>query len=219
MPVTTPISSNTPVSTLGQAATLNQNFDTFLKLLTTQLQYQDPLSPLDTNQFTQQLVQFSGVEQSIKTNQNLETLIASVKSSNLSNAATYLGRTVTANSDALNITQGSGGTWQYKLGATADATTLSIVNNRGAKVYETSGALLQGAHSFVWDGKDSTGRPVASGTYHLQVASTTGAGTDIESTVSISGRVDSLETSGGTNRLIVANTPIDFSAIQRIDAN
>jgi flagellar basal-body rod modification protein FlgD len=213
------ISSATPVSTLGQATTLNQNFDTFLKLLTTQLQYQDPLSPLDTNQFTQQLVQFSGVEQSIKANQNLETLIASVKSNNLSNAATYLGRTVTANTSALNITQGTGGTWQYKLGAGAAETTLSIVNARGTKVFETTGDVSQGTHAFVWDGKDASGRAVPSGTYRLQVASTTGAGTDIDTSVSITGRVDSLETSGGVNQLIVANTPIDFAAIQRIDAN
>jgi flagellar basal-body rod modification protein FlgD len=213
------VSSTTPVTTLGQATTLNQNFDTFLKLLTTQLQYQDPLDPLDTNQFTQQLVQFSGVEQSIKANQNLETLIASVQSSNLSNAATYLGRTVTANSDALNMTQGSGGTWHYSNGATAADTTLSIVNARGVKVFETTGDVQQGNHTFQWDGKDSSGRAVPSGTYRLQVASSTGAGTDIDTTISISGRVDSLETSNGVNRLIVANTPIDFSAIQRIDAN
>jgi flagellar basal-body rod modification protein FlgD len=177
------------------------------------------LSPLDTNQFTQQLVQFSGVEQAIKTNSNLETLIASVKSSNLSNAATYLGKTITANSDALNITQGTGGTWHYSLGATAADTKLSIVNRFGQKIFETSGDLDQGAHSFVWDGKDNAGRAVPSGTYHLQVTSTTGAGTDIGTAISIRGRADSLETSGGVNRLIVANTPIDFADIQRIDAN
>src|SRR5262249_10208809 len=58
------------------ASQLAGNFDEFLKLLTTQLQHQDPLSPLDPNQFTQELVQFSSVEQQIQTNTSLSTLIS-----------------------------------------------------------------------------------------------------------------------------------------------
>jgi flagellar basal-body rod modification protein FlgD len=216
---TTAISSTTPVATLSQSATLNQNFDTFLRLLTTQLQYQDPLDPLDTNQFTQQLVQFSQVEQSIKTNSNLETLIASVQSSNLSSAATYLGRTVTADADTLNITTGNGGTWNYDLSATAAETKLSIFNARGIKVFETNGALQAGNHQFAWDGTDSAGRAVPSGSYTLRLTSTTSAGTEVDTSVSIQGRVDSLESVNGVNRLLVANTPIELGKILRINAN
>ncbi len=213
------ISSATPVSTLSQSTSLNQNFDTFLKLLTTQLQYQDPLDPLDTNQFTQQLVQFSGVEQSIKTNTNLEKLIASVQSSNLSSAATYLGRTVTADTDTLNITNGGGGTWQYDLGATAADATISIYNARGTKIFETTAETSAGSHQFIWDGKDSAGRAVASGNYRLAITGTTSAGTDVGTKVAIQGRVDSLESQDGINRLIVANTAIDQSKILRVNAN
>lgn len=219
MPTTNAISSTTPVSTLSQSTSLNQNFDSFLRLLTTQLQYQDPLSPLDTNQFTQQLVQFSGVEQSIKTNTNLETLIASVKSSNLSNAATYLGRTVTADTDTLTVQSGGGGTWEYDLVATAANTKISIFNARGVKVYEADGDVRSGPHQFIWDGKDSAGSPVAAGEYRLAVTSTTSGGSDVKTQIGIQGRADSLESSNGINRLIIANTAIDFSKIRRITAN
>src|ERR1044071_1210572 len=77
--------------------TLASNFDTFLSLLTTQLKNQDPMSPMDSNQFTQQLVQFSQVEQQINSNKNLESLIALTKSQTTTAAVSYLGKTPTLN--------------------------------------------------------------------------------------------------------------------------
>src|SRR6185503_3409362 len=73
--------------------TLSSNYDMFLKLLTAQLQNQDPLSPMDSNQFTQQLVMYSQVEQQLTTNDNLSSLIALQKSAAGANAVSYLGRT------------------------------------------------------------------------------------------------------------------------------
>ena len=79
----TPTSSN-PTATNSTDPALKQlsgNFSTFLNLLTTQLKNQDPTSPMDTNQFTQQLVMYSQVEQQIQSNSNLKTLIAQGQSS------------------------------------------------------------------------------------------------------------------------------------------
>ena len=78
--MTTPVgsaSSAPPATTAPDAAQqqLSGNFSTFLTLLTTQLQNQDPMNPMDSNQFTQQLVEFSQVEQQINTNDNLKTII------------------------------------------------------------------------------------------------------------------------------------------------
>src|ERR1051326_9398368 len=91
--------SQTAASTGGSAAdaqkTLSSNFDTFLTLLTTQLKNQDPLQPMDSNQFTQQLVQFSQVEQQINSNKNLESLISLTKSQTTTAAVSYLGKTLT----------------------------------------------------------------------------------------------------------------------------
>ena len=108
---TTPLpkSSNSPGgSTLGATTdqTIAGNFQTFLTLLTTQLQNQNPLDPLDTNQFTQQLVQFAGVEQQLKTNDSLATLVSLQQTMQATQALQFVGKTaivdgnVTAMSDA-----------------------------------------------------------------------------------------------------------------------
>src|SRR6201992_1328356 len=76
-------------------AQLSGNFNTFLTLLTTQLKNQDPTSPMDSNQFTQQLVEFSQVEQQINTNTNLQTLITQGQSNGTAMTTGYLGKTVT----------------------------------------------------------------------------------------------------------------------------
>ena len=81
---------------------MSSNFDTFLTLLTTQLQNQDPLSPMDSNQFTQQLVQFSQVEQQINSNKNLESLISLTKNQTSVDAVSYLGKTLTLTDGAGN---------------------------------------------------------------------------------------------------------------------
>src|ERR1700686_3335504 len=96
----TPTTTTSTTSTAQAAGVVGSqqlagNFDTFLKLLTTQLQNQDPLSPMDSNQFTQELVQFSQVEQQINTNTSLASLIALTKTQSSANAVSYLGKTIT----------------------------------------------------------------------------------------------------------------------------
>src|SRR6187402_248688 len=85
--------------------TIAQNFDTFLQLLTTQLKNQNPLDPLDTNQFTQQLVQFTGVEQQLKTNEFLEAMMLANQNSGKSNAVGYIGKTITASGVKSELTK------------------------------------------------------------------------------------------------------------------
>src|SRR5215217_8309301 len=85
-------------SVVGQEA-VAQNFQTFLQLLTTQLKNQNPLDPLDTNQFTQQLVQFAQVEQQMNMNSSLSTLIALQTATQASAAMGFLGSTVVVNGD------------------------------------------------------------------------------------------------------------------------
>jgi flagellar basal-body rod modification protein FlgD len=96
-PVTTTAATtaNGTTSTPDAMAQLSGNFSTFLTLLTTQLKNQDPTSPMDSNQFTQQLVEFSQVEQQINTNTNLQTLISQGTAQSAAYATGYLGKTVT----------------------------------------------------------------------------------------------------------------------------
>src|SRR5437868_4590433 len=119
----TPTNSGSDSSTA--LANLSDTKDKFLTLLTTQLKNQDPLSPMDSTQFTQQLVQFSAVEQSIATNKNLEKLIALQSTNMVSQATTYIGHTVQSKGANQALVNGSA-TFGYNLSAAAKATSFSI---------------------------------------------------------------------------------------------
>src|SRR5437762_6857991 len=99
-------SSNTTASTATTG--IADNFQTFLTLLTTQLKNQNPLDPLDTNQFTQQLVQFAGVEQQINMNQQLTSLVALQKANQVTSAMSFLGATATVDGSSTKLTSGKG---------------------------------------------------------------------------------------------------------------
>ena len=126
------VTSATSAASTGQAAsaqkTLSSNFDTFLTLLTTQLQNQDPLQPMDSNQFTQQLVQFSQVEQQINSNKNLESLIALTKSQTATNAVPYLGKTLTL-TDGTAAVIGGQAQWTYTVPNTVGPTKFPGAHN------------------------------------------------------------------------------------------
>jgi len=184
-------------SGLGQAGSsatkLADDFDTFLRLLTTQLQNQDPLEPLDSNEFTQQLVQFTGVEQAIATNQNLETLVALLVNQSETALVGYLGKDVTVATNQ-NVFDGSNPVkWNYDLGALSAETKLTIKDSNGLTVAEFPGNTAAGLHEFEWDGLNSNGQPVDEGTYSLSVEANTSEGTKIGHQIYIKDIVDGLE--------------------------
>src|SRR3954465_7131143 len=170
--VATPVptsSTSKPTAATGIA----DNFQTFLTLLTTQLQNQNPLDPLDTNQFTQQLVQFAGVEQQLKSNDQLKALIAIEKSAQSTQALIYVGNTVAVDGS----TQQFNGSATWNLKATKDATAaITITNSTGQAVYTGNYTLAQGNASFVWDGKGNDGTQWPAGAYKLTATAKDSAG-------------------------------------------
>src|ERR1700756_4166435 len=113
---TTPAASTTNANgTSSGASALNQlsgNFSTFLTLLTTQLKNQDPTSPMDSNQFTQQLVEYSQVEQQINTNTNLTTLISQGTTNAAAMTSSYLGKNVSITNGNASLSSGKAN-WTY----------------------------------------------------------------------------------------------------------
>src|SRR5277367_2332707 len=104
---TNPTASTAAAAGVAGSQQLAGNFNTFLTLLTTQLQNQNPLDPLDTNQFTQQLVEFSSVEQQVNMNANLQTLISLQQTSEATSAMQYLGSNVTLSGTAASLAANS----------------------------------------------------------------------------------------------------------------
>ncbi|HEX4027170.1 MAG TPA: flagellar hook assembly protein FlgD [Rhizomicrobium sp.] len=218
MSTVSPTSSTTAAtsSTSGNAMQqLSGNFDTFLQLLTTQLQNQDPTSPMDTNQFTQQLVEYSQVEQQIDTNTNLTTLISQGTSQSAAYATSYLGKTVTVSGGQGALTDGEA-SWNYNLGAAAASTVLSVTNSSGQTVYNGAGATAQGNNSFNWNGEDNNGNQLPDGTYTLNVAASDSSGNAITSTVTSSGQVSEINMTSGTPELTVGSMQVGLSGISSV---
>jgi flagellar basal-body rod modification protein FlgD len=210
----------TPATTAAVQTTAQQqlsgNFNTFLTLLTTQLQNQDPLSPMDSNQFTQQLVEFSGVEQQINTNDNLQTLINLAQGRSASDAVNYLGKiaTVTSGNAALQNGQAA---WSYALGSNASANMLTITDASGRVVYAAPGETAAGQHDFTWDGKDSAGNQLPDGVYKLTVTPQSADGSTIDTSVAASGVVTEVNLTGSEPELMIGPMAVPMSQIAAVD--
>jgi flagellar basal-body rod modification protein FlgD len=155
-------------SSLTNGTSLAETFDTFLTLLTTQLQYQDPLDPMDTNEFTSQLVEFTSVEQAISTNQKLDELLALQSGMQLNDAVNYIGKTVGADGIILML-QGGEATITYDLGANAADANILVIDEQGNTVRTLEGDTSVGHHEVVWDGLDDDGEPLEDGLYGFLV--------------------------------------------------
>ncbi|MEX2455244.1 MAG: flagellar hook assembly protein FlgD [Rhodospirillaceae bacterium] len=212
MDVSALLGSTTSSKADASKASLGESFDTFLTLLTTQLKYQDPLEPMDSTEFTNQLVQFTGVEQSIRTNKQLEDLLA-LQSTNQGVAAIgYIGNTVQAVSDVLPLIDGSAEI-TYALPENAEKATILIFNASGQLVRSADGNAIAGKHSFTWDGQGSNGETLPDGAYTFAVAAQNADKKTLEVPTAIVGTVTGTQTDGNAVQLLLGAVPIDISNV------
>lgn len=192
-------------STSGTAAdiqsgqtNLNTSYQDFLTLLTTQLKNQDPSSPLDPNQFTQQIVEMTGVQQQLLSNQLLQQLVNDQPGSSVSDAVGLIGKTVTATSSTASLQNGQA-SWTYNLPTAASNATVTVTDSSGNVVYTgTAPSFAAGANTFTWNGQNSSGVQLANGgTYTLSVAASDLNGVAETPTVSVTGAVSSVQQVNG----------------------
>ena len=189
------------------------NFQTFLTLLTTQLQNQNPLDPLDTNQFTQQLVQFAGVEQQLKSNDQLKSLIEIEKSAQATQALVYVGNTVAVDGSKAQFDKSA--TWNFQSEKDTSA-TITITNSTGQTAFTGSYALKQGNSSFVWDGKGNDGVQWPAGTYTLTATGKDSSGNNVAISTEVQGIVDSVDLTASPPLLSIGGQNYTTDKIKRV---
>jgi flagellar basal-body rod modification protein FlgD len=207
-------SSSSSSSTVIDRTTIANNFDTFLQLLTTQLKNQNPLDPLDTNQFTQQLVEFSGVEQQLKTNDFLSSLVQANANTTNSNAVNYIGKTVTASGVRSELVNNKA-QWNFTIADAANV-TVNIKDANGNTVYTEQGAMHAGSGTFTWDGKDNQGNTKPAGTYTISMQAVTGEGKTINVSTETTGTVTGVDFTGSEPVLLVGNTRLNLSGVTSV---
>lgn len=210
----TPVTSSSTSSNGTSAATLANNFTTFLTLLTTQLKNQNPLDPLDTNQFTAQLVQFSQVEQQMKMNDQMATLVAMEKTAANTTALAYVGATVVVDGSTAQLSNGSA-TWTFN--ATKPATaTVTIRDSSGQTAYSGSFSINAGAQEFTWDGKGTNGTQWPDGAYTMTVTAVDANNQSTAISTEVQAVVDSVDLTQDPPLLSINGNEYTMDKIKRI---
>ncbi len=183
---TTSVDADTQSS--ASQAKLDEELNRFLNLLVTQLKYQDPLDPMDANEFTSQLVQFASVEQQIYQNANLEKMLALQQTSLVSDMVSFIGHTVEATGNQVQMENGNA-EFTYSFEVNANKVAINILDSTDMSVFATDGSKTAGKHTFTWDGKNEFGTLMAEGAYTVSVSALDSAGAPIDVAQTVSGRV------------------------------
>ena len=200
---------------------LDGDFQSFLKLLTVQLQNQDPTEPLDTNQLTDQITQFSQVEQQINTNKSLQKLIDSQNTSAINSAVSYIDRFVEYEGTDFYQRQGGAPLLSYKLPEEAKSVTVSITSDTGKVIYSKDltadgGTTPNVAHAIKWDGKDASGNPVATGKYKVNVVAKNKSDGDITAITKVTDMVTEVALESGEVQLTLGTIKVPASKVLAI---
>lgn len=194
------------------ASALAGNFDMFLTLLTTQLKNQDPTNPMKSEDFTQQLVQMSSVEQAIQTNSNLETLISASAFQASATAINLIGKEVEGVGGGAALKDGEAN-WNITLNSDAPTTTVAVLDKNGATVFTQQIDGKAGSQAFTWDGNNEDGVPQDDGTYFLQVTANDASGNPVGGAVTTKGIVTAVDLSSSDPLLTVNGAQINYSNV------
>lgn len=202
-------------SATDKAAIKSQtNYQDFLKLLTTQLQNQDPTAPADTNQLTQQIATLSQVEQQINTNQNLQKLIGLFNTSTLNSVVGYIGKQIETDGDK-GVLQNGRSSFVYNLEKDAQNADIEILDAGGKVVLSTAGTKVAGRNEVLWDGKDGDGKQLPDGTYSIRVVAKNGKD-NVNVTTSTVGVVTSIDSKDGVTTLSLGDVVVALDKVHSV---
>ena len=212
----TPVTASTSTaSSVGiDSKTIAGNFQTFLQLLTTQLRHQNPLEPLDTNQFTQQLVQFAQVEQQLKSNEQLGALVSLQRTAQATQALNFVGETVAVDGATAPLSNGRAA-WMLAVPRPSTA-TVNIRSASGQTVFSGNVTLPAGQQPFVWDGRDASGLQWPDGNYTIAVSGQDASGQPVAIPAEIEATVDSADLTKNPPLLSIAGQSYTLDKIKRV---
>ncbi len=209
---------NSAITNTGTASNalgaLSANFGDFLKLLMTQLRNQDPTSPLDTNQFTTELVQFSSVEQQINTNSSLTQLIQLTQAGEVMQASAMMGKQVTVSSDHVPLQNGKGAV-QFTAPA-AEPVAIAVYNDNGSKVRDATLIANKGSNTWTWNGTDNNGKSVPDGSYKVAVVGGNTDGSTSALPFSVIGTATGVQSQSNGIQLQLGALSVDFGKVQSV---
>lgn len=206
----------TDAKTTAASSKLNADFDMFLKLLTAQMQNQDPLDPMDTAQYTQQLVQYSQVEQSIEQTATLKSLLSAFGTQNLMQASAMIGAQVETTSAVSGLSAATPAQWTWSSSRDVASMTATIKDEKG-KIIETLPIDAKGAAgAFTWDGTLTNGKKVDPGLYKLELEGKDASGTKVAATAHSFGKVSDVELSNGVVQLTINGHKVSTGDLLRI---
>jgi flagellar basal-body rod modification protein FlgD len=214
----TALANSTPTTGSSSSSAnpgIAQNFTQFLQLLTTQLQNQNPLDPLDTNQFTQQLVQFAQVEQQLRSNDQLETLVSLQKTAQASSALDFVGKTVVISGATTHLGSSGNTVWTFSSPKPANA-TVSIRDSSGQLAFSGNYSVSTGRQDFVWDGRGTNGQRWPAGNYTMTITAKDANGQTVAITTDVQGIVDSADVTQTPPVLSIGDLTFTLDQIKRV---
>lgn len=199
--------------TAAASQEVSSNFSEFLNLLTTQLQNQDPMNPMDSSQFTQQLVEYSQVEQQISTNSKLDSMTTLAQNQTLSLALGYVGKDITYTSSDMNFDGTNGVKVSYNMPAATVNPTVGIydANNNLVDTVKLDGSV--GTHNFTWDGTTTDGTKSAAGTYSIKISALDANNKAQTVSTAVTGHVSGMESQDSVPYLLVGDRSVGLGQI------
>jgi flagellar basal-body rod modification protein FlgD len=207
-------SSAANAATANPLVALSSNFNDFLHMLMTQLQNQDPSSPMDTNEFTTELVQFSGVEQQINTNSSLTQLIQLTQAGETMQGTSMTGKQVTVQSNQIAL-QNSKGTLNFT-GPTAGPVAIAVTDSYGNELYGSTLNGTAGQNTWTWHGTNNAGTTLPDGAYNIAVVGTNAAGTTTALPFTVTGTATGVQSLSSGMQLEMGALTVPFSAVETV---
>jgi flagellar basal-body rod modification protein FlgD len=214
-PSGTPASASaTPAASTDPLSSLSSNFGDFLNLLMTQLQNQDPTSPMDANSFTSELVEFSSVEQQINTNTSLTQLIQLTQAADVTQSSAILGKQVTVTSTQIPLQNGTG-TLNFTT-PVAEPVSITVQNANGITLQQVNVNAAQGASTWNWNGMNASGQQLPDGAYTVQVTGGLAGASSTAVPFTVSGTATGVTTQNNTVNLQIGALSVPFTSVTSV---